>query len=124
MRFGSERPWWHHVPLEELHAFPLAPDRRDARGRTVLLPDRFRGRWTRWLQRRLPPERRHEEWVLDARGATVWQAVRDNPGITVRELVDHDRSAHAHDADQAETRVVQFLAGLVQAGCVEFRPTP
>jgi len=117
---SGRRPWWHHVPLERLRVRPLVPSRRGADGAPVLLADRFRGRWTGWLQRWLPPERRHEELRLDARGGTVWAALEASPGISVRELVPLYAAAHPEDQEQAETRVLQFLAGLAREGCVGF----
>lgn len=119
--FGlGRRPWWHHVALERLRVRPLVPARRTADGAVVLLPDRFRGRWTGWLQRWLPQERRAEELRLDARGGTVWSALEAVPGISVRELVPVYAAAHPEDPEQAVTRILQFLAGLAREGCVGF----
>ena len=123
MRFRREAPWWHHVPLENLRVHARVHDRTDAAGRTVLLPERFRGRWSRWLQRSLPSERRHAELRLDERGAVVWWALKSGDGISVRELVLAYEAARPEELEQAETRVVQFLAGLAGEGCVEFSAT-
>lgn len=113
------RPWWHHVPLEHLRVRAAVPHRGDAADGLVLLPDRFRGRWTGWLQRWLPAERRAEEFRLDARGATVWRALLVESN-TVREIIAAYARAHPEDAAQADVRVLRFLGGLEQEGCVEF----
>ncbi|MCP4571266.1 MAG: PqqD family protein [bacterium] len=93
--------------------------RDDASGVVTVLPPRFSDAILgRFLQPRLPAERRHIRVVLETRGSVLWDGIDGE--TPVHELVTSFERAFPDDAEDAADRVCKWVYAMYNNGFVRF----
>jgi hypothetical protein len=115
---------WDGIDAMTLVPRHVCPCTRDPQsGLVTVLAPRFGANGPgRFLQRRLPPQRRHIQVRLEARGSFVWDLVDGKR--TVLDLTRAFEAEFPAESQESPVRVGTFLMSLAQNGFIEFLNGP